>query len=64
MDRRLVQHLPPEAQGARVGGDEFALLTQLSTIPATEALDLLQQAPASGVLDLGAEGKTTPSHVC
>ncbi|MBD2105769.1 EAL domain-containing protein [Nodosilinea sp. FACHB-13] len=43
MAGRLVQHTPPEAQIARVGGDEFALLlTQLSSTAAGELMDQLQ----------------------
>lgn len=43
MARRLMQHIPPEVQAARVGGDEFALLlTQLSSTAAGELMDQLQ----------------------
>jgi diguanylate cyclase (GGDEF)-like protein len=43
--QRLVQHSPPEAKVARVGGDEFALLlTHLSITEAGELMDKLQYA--------------------
>jgi diguanylate cyclase (GGDEF)-like protein len=45
MAQRLVQHSPPEARVARVGGDEFALLlTHLPSAAAGELLDRLQYA--------------------
>ncbi|WP_197065011.1 putative bifunctional diguanylate cyclase/phosphodiesterase [Leptolyngbya sp. KIOST-1] len=45
MTQRLVQHMPPEAQVARVGGDEFALLlTHLPGAAAGEVMDRLQYA--------------------
>ncbi|MBE9110950.1 EAL domain-containing protein [Nodosilinea sp. LEGE 07298] len=45
MAQRLVQHMPPEARVARVGGDEFALLlTHLSSSAAGELMDRLQYA--------------------
>ncbi|HZG40059.1 MAG TPA: EAL domain-containing protein [Nodosilinea sp.] len=45
MAQRLVQHLPTQAQVARVGGDEFALLlTHLSSPAAGELMDRLQYA--------------------
>ncbi len=45
MAQRLVHHVPPEAQVARVGGDEFALLlTHLPSVSAGELMDQLQYA--------------------
>ncbi|MBE9137403.1 EAL domain-containing protein [Nodosilinea sp. LEGE 07088] len=41
MAQRLVQHMPPEAQIAKVGGDEFALL--LTHLPSSEARDLIDR---------------------
>lgn len=41
MAQRLVQHMPTEAQVARVGGDEFALL--LTHLPSTAAGDLMDR---------------------
>ncbi|MGB3199540.1 MAG: EAL domain-containing protein [Nodosilinea sp.] len=45
MAQRLVQHSPPGAQAARVGGDEFALLlTSVGSTAAGELMDRLQYA--------------------
>ncbi|WOD38751.1 putative bifunctional diguanylate cyclase/phosphodiesterase [Nodosilinea sp. E11] len=45
MAQRLVQHSPPQAQVARVGGDEFALLlTHMSSAEAGNLMDHLQYA--------------------
>ncbi|MGB6016762.1 MAG: EAL domain-containing protein, partial [Nodosilinea sp.] len=59
MAQRLVHHMPPEAQVARVGGDEFALLlTHLSSSAAGELMDRLQYALSE---PLTLHGKKLPS---
>ena len=59
MAQRLVQHIPPEAKVARVGGDEFALL--LTNQPSTEAGELMDRLQSALSEPLTLRGQKLPS---